>query len=509
MEFESEEKAYEFYNKYAGHIGFSVRKSTSHKSSSGNITKVRTFVCSREGYNRDKKSLEAKKPRLDTRIGCPARLIIKVTPECKYKVTDFKAEHNHQLAPPSTMHMLRSQRILTELQSGEAELSDDSVVTPTTKATGDLVVRQVGFLRSISLLPADHKNYLRTKRMKVMQPGDGGAILKYLQTMQMDNPSFFYTMQIDEDDKLTNFFWADPKSRDDFNYFGDVLCLDTTYKINGYGSKTFAKDFSKCVFGYEDPDEFLFAWRSMLEKYDLRHNEWLSKVFDEKEQWALAYDRHIFCADIISALQAESFGSILKKFLSPQLDLLSFFKHYERAVDEHRYAELQADFQSSQSYPRIPPAKMLKQTAHTYTPVVFEIFRKEFELFMDSVLFSCGEAGTTSEYKVASSEKPKEHFVRFDSSDCSCMCTCRKFEFMGIPCCHMLKVLDFRNIKELPQKYLLKRWRRTAKSANEDIEGNASNANGSSLNVPAPAVNHHGLQSFSAMMQDASVSSMQ
>ncbi|PVH65248.1 hypothetical protein PAHAL_2G446200 [Panicum hallii] len=578
MEFESEEKAYEFYNKYAGHIGFSVRKSTSHKSSE-NITKVRTFVCSREGYNRDKKSLEAKKPRLDTRIGCPARLIIKVTPECKYRVTDFKAEHNHQLAPPSTMHMLRSQRILTELQSGEAELSDDSVVTPTTKATGDLVVRQVSFLRSISLLPADYKNYLRSKRTKTMQPGDGGAILKYLQTMQMDNPSFFYTMQIDEDDKLTNFFWADPKSRDDFNYFGDVLCLDTTYKINGYallydesfesykwlfesfkiamhgkqpavalvdqsiplssamaaawpnttqricawhvfqnslkhlnhvvqGSKTFAKDFSKCVFGYEDGDEFLFAWRSMLEKYDLRHNEWLSKVFDEKEQWALAYDRHIFSADIISALQAESFSSILKKFLSPQLDLLSFFKHYERAVDEHRYAELQADFQASQSYPRIPPAKMLKQTAHTYTPVVFEIFRKEFELFMDSVLFSCGEAGTTSEYKVASSEKPKEHFVRFDSSDRSCVCTCRKFEFMGIPCCHMLKVLDYRNIKELPQKYLLKRWRRTAKSANEDNEGNASNANGSSLNAPAPAANHHGLQSFSAMIQDTSVSSM-
>ncbi|CAN6226089.1 unnamed protein product, partial [Urochloa humidicola] len=85
----------------------------------------------------------------------------------------------------------------------------------------------------------------------------------------------------------------------------------------------------------------------------------------------------------------------------------------------------------------------------------------------------------------------------------------RKFEFMGIPCCHMLKVLDFRNIKELPKKYLLKRWRRTAKSANEDMEGNVSNVNGSSLNVPAPAevpapaVNHHGLQSFSAMMQDS------
>ena len=151
---------------------------------------------------------------------------------------------------------------------------------------------------------------------------------------------------------------------------------------------------------------------------------------------------------------------------------------------------------------------MLKQAAHTYTPVVFEIFRKEFELFMDSVLFSCGEAGATSEYKVAPSEKPKEHFVRFDSSDCSCICTCRKFEFMGIPCCHMLKVLDYRNIKELPQRYLLKRWRRTAKSANEENQGYVANGNGSSLNSIVPPANHHGLQGFSAMIQDTPVSNM-
>jgi len=73
------------------------------------------------------------------------------------------------------------------------------------------------------------------------------------------------------------------------------------------------------------------------------------------------------------------------------MDLLSFFKHYERVADEHHYAELQADFHASQSFPRMPPSAMLRQAANLYTPIMFEIFRKEFEMFMDCTLFSCGE----------------------------------------------------------------------------------------------------------------------
>ncbi|XP_042412011.1 protein FAR1-RELATED SEQUENCE 5-like isoform X2 [Zingiber officinale] len=579
MEFESEEKAYEFYNKYAGQIGFSVRKSSSGKSSE-NITRSRTFVCSRQGFRKDKKGAkEVKRPRPETRIGCPARMTIKITPNNKYRVTEFVADHNHQPAPPSTTHMLRSQRITIELQAAEADFSDDSGATP--KSTNETAPRPIGGPRNVKFLPADYKNNLRSKRMKAMQTGDAGAVLKYLQSMQLDDPSFFYAIQVDEDDKLTNIFWADAKSRADFNYFGDVVCLDMTYKINGYGrpfvlflgvnhhkqttifgaalmydeslesfkwlfetfkigmhgkqpktiltdqsitiinavaiawpgtnyrqcvwhvyqnafkhlnhvfqgSKTFSKDFSKCIYDYKEEGEFLLAWTSMLEKHDLRNNEWLVKLIEDKEKWALPYGRDIFCADIKSTLQTESLSTVLKKCLSPQLDLLSFFKQYERMLDEHRYAELQADFHASQSFPRIPASKLLKQAANMYTPAVFEIFRKEFEMFMDSMLFSCSEGETVSEYRVAVPEQPKEHYVSFDPSDCSAFCSCKRFEFMGIQCCHVLKVLDFRNIKELPLKYFLKRWKKDAKSGDEcDHELPANDGDPKSPTVSSPNV---------------------
>ncbi|XP_042428397.1 protein FAR1-RELATED SEQUENCE 5-like isoform X2 [Zingiber officinale] len=557
MEFEDEDKAYEFYNRYAGMVGFSVRKGWIDKSSD-KIIRSRTLVCSREGFRKDKKGAkEVKKPRPETRIGCPARLTIKLTPNGSYRITEFVPDHNHQPAPPSAIHMLRSQRILTEVQSGEADLSDDSGTTP--KSAHHLMGRQAsGSQSGVRYFPADYRMSLRSKRMKSMQMGDAEAVLKYLQSMQLSDPCFFHAIQIDEDDKLTNFFWADAKSISDFNYFGDVVCLDTTYRVNGYsrpfapflgvnhhkqivifgaallydetiesfkwlfdtfkiamhgkqpktiltdqsmseynairaawpgtshrhciwqlyqnaikhlnnvfqGSKTFAKDFARCVYDYEDEEDFLSAWRTMIDKYELRNDEWLANLFEDREKWALAYGRETLCVDMKNTLQNENFSS-LKKYLTPQLDFFSFFKHYKRVVDDHRYAELQADFHASQSIPRIPPSKMLRQAAALYTPTVFEMFRKEFEVFMDCMLYFHGQDGTISEYRITVGENSKEYIVRLDSIDCSVSCTCKKFEFVGVQCGHVLKVLDVRNIKELPQRYFLKRWRRDAKTETE------------------------------------------
>ncbi|KAE8796484.1 protein FAR1-RELATED SEQUENCE 5-like [Hordeum vulgare] len=168
---------------------------------------------------------------------------------------------------------------------------------------------------------------------------------------------------------------------------------------------------ARCVYDYEDEEGFLVGWRTMLEKYDLRNNEWLHELFEDRDKWASAYNQHVFTADIKSSLQLESVSNVLRKYLSPQFDFLSSFKHYERVLDENRYAELQADFHASLSFSRIPPSKMLKQAANIYTPVDFEKFRREFEMFVDSVIYSCGESGTASDYRVAVTDRLGEHYV--------------------------------------------------------------------------------------------------
>lgn len=48
--------------------------------------------------------------------------------------------------------------------------------------------------------------------------------------MQSEDPSFFYTIQVDEDYLITNIFWVDAKMMPDYEDFGDVVSFNTTYR---------------------------------------------------------------------------------------------------------------------------------------------------------------------------------------------------------------------------------------------------------------------------------------
>jgi hypothetical protein len=48
------------------------------------------------------------------------------------------------------------------------------------------------------------------------------------------NDRFYYVIDMDDDSRLQNVFWADARSRASYEYFGDVITFDTTYLINRY-----------------------------------------------------------------------------------------------------------------------------------------------------------------------------------------------------------------------------------------------------------------------------------
>ncbi|XP_055961574.1 protein FAR-RED IMPAIRED RESPONSE 1-like [Mercurialis annua] len=53
--------------------------------------------------------------------------------------------------------------------------------------------------------------------------------------MQKMDPSFFYAVQLDANDRIKNCFWRDGKSKIDYDHFGDVLIFDTTFKMDNHG----------------------------------------------------------------------------------------------------------------------------------------------------------------------------------------------------------------------------------------------------------------------------------
>jgi hypothetical protein len=527
MVFESEEKAYEYYVSYAGNMGFSVRKGCLDKTAK-NSNRSRVYICSREGLRLKN---DAKRPRPEIRVGCPARIAIKLTPSGKYRVTEFVEDHNHQLAAPFDIEMLKSQRVLAKVQPGS----------------------------QASKIPPGYKNYLRSKSTKYMKSVDLRDLMDYFRRMKSDNPSFYYAIQVDENNKATNFFWADARSIMDYHYFCDVVCFDMIYKefdcsrplalfigmnhhrqmvifgaaflydetvesfkwlletfkiaMCGKHPKTiltglsvplkealgvtwpgtihrlcvwqiyqstvksiahrfvtleeFANDFRHCIFDIEDEQEFVGTWNMIMEKYNLRENEWLIKLFEDRENWAMPYNQQIFSGEIRSMLQAENVATRLKEYLDINTDLSSFLKFFESSAEKRRQEEMQADYQANQGAPRMH-LPLLWQAANLYTPITFDLFRKECELSMDCMAYCCGEFGSFSEYMVTVKNNTKDQLVRFDSSNSTVACTCKKFENTGLLCCHILKVYELKNVKEISSQYFLKRWRKDAKLATID-----------------------------------------
>ncbi|XP_028097077.1 protein FAR1-RELATED SEQUENCE 5-like [Camellia sinensis] len=232
MPFDSEQAAYDFYNNYGGKVGFSIRKSYAHKNKQTKEITSRIFVCYKEGTRGiDKRDPLVKFPTQEVRCGCGARLSIKLDRNLgKYVAIDFVEHHNHDLVRQECVHMLPSQRKISTTQAIEVELASESVIP--LRSAYELLGRECGGRASLGFTKLDQKNYLRSKRQKDLEYGEAGSVLQYFRKKMVENPSFYYAVQLDCEEQITNIFWDDAQMIMDYAQFGDVVTFDTTYKIN-------------------------------------------------------------------------------------------------------------------------------------------------------------------------------------------------------------------------------------------------------------------------------------
>ncbi|MBA0857678.1 hypothetical protein Goshw_015470 [Gossypium schwendimanii] len=507
IEFESDEHAYRFYNKYARLSGFSVRKDWVNRSKIHGQVVSRKFTCSKEGYRRkDQRDVIVKKHRKETRTGCLAHMIITCKPNGKYLLSHFEANHNHDNINPYNGHALQLQKDLCFVHAPETEQPNNlETQNPAFDLTSKILVRE-----SLDCLPMDYVNHLRSERVRDMKEGEAGCLLHYFQRQHFENPSFFYAIQLDINDKVSNIFWADDNMVVDYNCFGDVVLLDMRFRTNkdykpfvqfigvnhhnqalifsaallyddtveslkwlfhtfleamswkkpkviltdqdatvvkAVGSilpetghhicvyqmhqntlkhlshivkdaDAFSNDFRSCIYDHNDEDDFIHAWEAMLDKYNLKQNEWLRWMYREKEKWAVVYGKNRFFIDMKCSHLGESLSNKLRSYLNDDQDVLQFFKHFERVMDEQRHKEIKATHKMSHcKLELMGNVILLKHASEIYTPKAFEVFQHD----------------------------------------------CMKFEYVGFLCSHALRVLDHRNIKVVPSRYILKRWTKDAR----------------------------------------------
>ncbi|KAF8395455.1 hypothetical protein HHK36_019401 [Tetracentron sinense] len=94
--------------------------------------------------------------------------------------------------------------------------------------------KQYNGYQKVGCLEKDVRNQIDRERRLGIEAGDAQAMLEHFIHMQKENPNFFYSIDLNDDQSVRNVFWVDAKGRDDYIYFGDVVSFDSTYLTNKY-----------------------------------------------------------------------------------------------------------------------------------------------------------------------------------------------------------------------------------------------------------------------------------
>ncbi|OMO84740.1 Zinc finger, PMZ-type [Corchorus capsularis] len=129
-----------------------------------------------------------------------------------------------------------------------------------------------------------------------------------------------------------------------------------------------------------------------------------------------------------------------------------------------------ADYESFNSwYACLSHYDIEKQFQRVYTNAKFKEFQDELKGKFYCHPYLMKTENLIYEYKVVEDvqvgEKRKDvaFLVQFNEVDFEVNCQCLLFEFRGILCRHALSVLIDRKVNEVPQKYILSRWKKDLK----------------------------------------------
>lgn len=552
MEFESYEDAYKYYNCYAKELGFGIRVKSSWTKRNSKEKRGAVLCCNCEGFKTLK---EASTRRKETRTGCMAMIRLRLIESNRWRVDEVKLEHNHLFDPERA-------------QNSKSHKRAESVKRKLEPIT-DVEVRTIKLYRTptvdISYGSPNEKefdnDFGKTKRLN-LNKGDTKIIHDYFCRVQLINPNFFYIMDFSDEGCLKNVFWIDSRARASYNYFGDVIALDTTCLKNKYnvplvvfvGSnhhgqtiplgfglladesqqtytwllrtwltcmagrppqtiitdqsttlqtviteifprahhrlflplviETLLENFqnlelfqtvlNNIIYNPIKVDEFELAWEDMIDRFAVRDNDTLRKLYEDRERWAPVYLKDTFFAGMLTIQPVESTESTVPFFhgyVHRETSLKEFFEMHDLVIQNKIQKEAFDDRESTQSTPKLKTiCRYESQLAKIYTKEIFSRF--QFEVEMMSNCFSVSQVNTSGSivtYMITEQESSAEGNtvrnmeVMYDKIGVEVRCICSCFNFRGYLCRHALLVLNHNGIEEIPGQYVLSRWRRDFK----------------------------------------------
>nr|CAH66454.1 OSIGBa0145N07.10 [Oryza sativa] len=251
--------------------------------------------------------------------------------------------------------------------------------------------------------------------------------------------------------------------------------------------KDLHKDFEDIVNNCLTREEFESLWPQMIEKYSLHNVKYFEHMWKTREQFVPVYFKTDFCPFIQSTALSEGTNARFKRSVGPKHSVMSFMNEYESINDTIFSTEYIKDHESRTKRPDILWCRnyIEEQALQLYNLSIFEKFQEELiestRMEMNTI-----KKGKIYEVFIALNQtkkewRPRKYVVITDLPQENYSCICGKFSKDGILCCHILKVMLALEIKKIPEKYIIERWRKKERKHTSTSDRPIYNGNSSML----------------------------
>ncbi|XP_048502773.1 protein FAR-RED IMPAIRED RESPONSE 1-like [Beta vulgaris subsp. vulgaris] len=362
-------------------------------------------------------------------------------------------------------------------------------------------------LDNLAVTERDLRNILAKERRLKLGEGDANAMLSYFSKMTEDNQNFFHMHRLDAFGYLKDVLWVDARSRAAYEEFGDVVCFDVTYLTNDYDLP-----FANFV-GVNHHGQTILLGCALVSHETIETYEWVFRTWlmcmngkapsgfltdqdaamrralancmpDTWHRWCLWHILTKFSSklgmytkyqDIKVALHnaiydslndeefEKSWGDAIAKFDLGSDNWLAGMKTTQRSESinsffdgyVHKNTRL-CDFVEKYCCAMEARANSEEKLMQTQWRKNEEIEENVFEhTFTDRLSVVC----KTTREDVPLDNK-REYKVKVDMNSNEAYCECKLLECHGIMCPHLILLYDKLNVKEIPQRYILRRWQK-------------------------------------------------
>ncbi|XP_062155293.1 protein FAR-RED IMPAIRED RESPONSE 1-like [Alnus glutinosa] len=516
MLFGSIEEVVDYYRNYGKQAGFGVTQKKKKKYENGDVHYI-SLTCARGGKASSSSSNNLCKASKTSKTGCQATLNATLV-DTSWYVTNVNLGHNHDLSPGKARYF-RCNKKLDPTTKRKLDI-DDRAGIRTNKIYNALAVEAGGY-ENLTFGERECRNYIANSRRLRLGTGGAAALRDYFNRMRKVNDDFYFDIDVDDECRLRNVFWADARraaliSSEDTESF--VWLFEAWLKcMKGRAPRAIITDQDRamknaikkvfpnarhrfclwhilkklpekfgshsqyyaiksairnCVYNSHTCDEFDACWQSMLGCYNLEENAWLRGLYSERTFWVPTYLNDVFWAGMTTTQHSESMNAFFDGYVQSSTSLKEFVDQYDNALRRKVEVENVADFDSfNTTISCVSHWPFEKQFQEIYTHAKFREVQKEISSIMycgSSLLKSeCGirTYQVTEQVEINESYRKKIVFnVCYNGPVCEVNCSCRLFESRGILCKHAISVLTaFEDVDLLPEKYFLNRWRKDLK----------------------------------------------